>query len=214
MELYKDGDIEILRLGPLGPYGNNAYIITDGSSKQTAIVDMPEGSEAVVEALGNANVSAIIATHWHPDHWAGYDVIRAVTKAPVHVHAAEINIPAERIDKRVDDGQDIMLGTARIRVIHTPGHTPGSMSLKLGKVLLTGDALFPGGPGRTRTPEDLQTALRSIAERMLVLDENTLIWPGHGDPGQIGPVKVDYQRFMARAHRPDLAGDVSWDMAE
>jgi hydroxyacylglutathione hydrolase len=214
MDLYREGDIEVMRLGPLGPWGNNAYIIADRAAKESAIIDMPAEGEKILEALGELNVSGILATHWHNDHWMSYDLVRSATKAPVYVHEAEIKIPEERIDKRVRDGEEIRVGSARLQVIHTPGHTPGSMCIKLGRVLLTGDALFPGGPGKTQTPEDLQTALRSIAERLLAFEDSVLVWPGHGDPGEIGGVRAGYQQYMLRPHRPDLAGDVSWDISE
>jgi glyoxylase-like metal-dependent hydrolase (beta-lactamase superfamily II) len=181
MDIYREGDIEVVRIGPLGPYGNNAYIVADGASKRSLIVDMPAEGEKLLAALGEANVQAIVATHWHPDHWMSYDLVRDATKAPVYVHEQEVRIPPERIDARLKDGEEIRVGGARIQVIHTPGHTPGSICLKLGKVVLTGDTLFPGGPGRTQSPEDLQTVVRSIAERLLALEDDVLVWPGHGD---------------------------------
>ena len=214
MDIYREGAIEVLRLGPLGPYGNNAYVIADGAAKQSLIVDMPAEGEKILEALGDAHVQAIVATHWHPDHWGSYDLVRGTTGAPVYVHADEVRIPPERIDARVVDGQEIVVGSARLTVVHTPGHTPGSICLRLGKVLLTGDTLFPGGPGRTQTPEDLQTVIRSIAERLLALEDDVLVWPGHGDPGTIGQARAGYQQFAAHPHRADLSGDVSWDMTE
>jgi hydroxyacylglutathione hydrolase len=214
MDVYRDGDIEVLRLGPLGPYGNNAYIIADGAAKQSLIVDMPAEGEKLLEALGDANVQAIVATHWHPDHWMSYDLVRGTTRAPVYVHEQEIKIPEERIDARVKDGDEIHVGSARLRVIHTPGHTPGSICLRLGKMVLTGDTLFPGGPGRTQTPDDLQTVIRSIVERLHTLDEDVLVWPGHGDTTTIGQSKTEYQQFAMRSHRPDLSGDVLWNTTE
>lgn len=212
MDIYREGDIEVVRLGPLGPYGNNAYIIADTAAKASLIVDMPAEGEKILAALGDANVQAIVATHWHPDHWMSYDLVRGATKAPVYVHEAEVKIPPERIDARVADGEEIRVGSARLRVIHTPGHTPGSICLRLGRVLLTGDTLFPGGPGRTQTPDDLRMVVRSIAERLLPLEDDLMVWPGHGDTTTIGRSRAEYEQFALRQHRPDLSGDVSWDM--
>lgn len=214
MELYREGDIEVVRIGPLGPYGNNSYIIADTSAKESLVIDMPAEGEKILAALADARVGSIVATHWHPDHWMSYDLIRSATGAPVHVHEAEVNIPPERIDVRVRDGQELRVGGARLRVLHTPGHTPGSICLLLGKVLLTGDTLFPGGPGRTAKPEDLSTAIRSIVEKLYDLPEDVLVWPGHGDPTTIGASRAEYQVFAARPHRPDLSGDVSWNTDE
>ena len=214
MDIYREGDIEVVRIGPLGEYGNNAYIVADAAAKASLIVDMPAEGEKLLAALGDANVQAIVATHWHPDHWMSYDLVRGATKAPVYVHQEEVRIPPERIDARVKDGDEIRVGSARIQVIHTPGHTPGSICLKLGKVVLTGDTLFPGGPGRTQTPEDLQTVVRSIAERLLALEDDVLVWPGHGNTSTIGRSREEYRQFSIRPHKPDLHGDVTWDSAE
>ena len=214
MEAYREGDIEVVRLGPLGPWGNNAYIVADTSARESLIVDMPAEGEKILEALGQARVTSIIATHWHQDHWMSYDLVRQATGAPVYVHEAEIQIPPERIDARVTDGQEIRVGSARLRVVHTPGHTPGSICLLLGKVLLTGDTLFPGGPGRTAAPEDLTSAVRSIVERLYPLPDDVLVWPGHGDTTTIGRSREEYRVFASRPHRPDLAGDVTWNIEE
>ncbi|MGI8554093.1 MAG: MBL fold metallo-hydrolase [Dehalococcoidia bacterium] len=210
MDIYKEGDYQVVKIGPLGPYGNNAYIISDTGAKQSFIVDMPAESQKVVDSIGEAKVSGIIATHWHGDHWADYDLVRAATGAPVYVHEAEVRIPPERIDARLKDGQEIQIGGLRLRVIHTPGHTPGSICLRVGRVLITGDTLFNGGPGRTAAPEDLQTELRSIAENLLALPPDTLVWPGHGDNTTIADSKQGYSAFASRQHTPDLHGDVSW----
>ena len=68
MEVYREGEIEVVRLGPLGPYGNNAYIVADTAARSSLIVDMPAEGEKLLEALADAHVQAIVATHWHPDH--------------------------------------------------------------------------------------------------------------------------------------------------
>ena len=214
MEAYREGNIEVVRLGPLGPYGNNAYIIADTSARQSLVVDMPAEGEKILEALADARVTSIVATHWHPDHWMSYDLIRSATGAPVYVHENEIRVPPERIDARVRDGQELTVGSARVRVIHTPGHTPGSICLLLGKVLLTGDTLFPGGPGRTTSPEDLSTVVRSIVDRLYPLPDDIRVWPGHGDVTTLGRSREEYQVFAGRPHRPDLSGDVTWDIKE
>lgn len=210
MELYREGDYQIVKIGGLGPYNNNAYILSDTGVRQSLIVDMPAESQQVVAAIGEARVSGIVATHWHPDHWAGYDLVRSATGAPVFIHEAEIKVPPERIDGRLRDGQEIEVGGMRVRVLHTPGHTPGSICLRVGRVLISGDTLFNGGPGRTAAPEDLQVELRSIAEQLLSLPPETVVWPGHGDNTTIADSATGFTAFRARSHAPDLHGDVTW----
>jgi glyoxylase-like metal-dependent hydrolase (beta-lactamase superfamily II) len=210
MELHREGDYQILKIGPLGPYNNNAYIISDTGARKSLIVDMPAESQQVVDAIGDLKIESIVATHWHPDHWADYDLVRAATGAPVYVYENEIRVPAERIDGRLKDGQEIELGGMRIHVIHTPGHTPGSICLRVGRVLISGDTLFDGGPGRTAAPEDLQTELRSIADQLLALPPETIVWPGHGTGTTIAASVDGYRDFQSRSHEPDLQGDVTW----
>src|SRR5207244_3489758 len=84
MDIHREGDIEVVRLGPLGPYGNNAYIIADTAARESMIVDMPAEGEKILEALKEARVTSIVATHWHPDHWMSYDLVRGATGAPVY----------------------------------------------------------------------------------------------------------------------------------
>ncbi len=135
--------------------------------------------EKLLEALGDANVQAIVATHWHPDHWMSYDLVRGATKAPVHVHEAEVRIPPERIDARVKDGQEIRVGSARLQVIHTPGHTPGSICLysPTHRLVIVGDVLQVIrrrliGPSAFFS-EDGALARRSLA-RLAELDVDTI----------------------------------------
>ena len=100
-----------------------------------------------------------------------------------------------------------------VRVIHTPGHTPGSVCFLVGRYLIGGDTLFPGGPGHTDTPADLQQTIRSIVQRLYVLPDATLVLPGHGDETTIGASRHEYAVFASRPHPPDLCGDVLWETA-
>jgi len=226
MDYYHEGDITIIKVGPLLPYSNNAYVVADTASKDALLVDMPadadEGDDKsgasgarVIEALSDvalrgARVRSIVATHWHPDHWMSYDNIRAATGAPVAVYEHEINVPAERIDQKLSDGQEIRCGSARLRVIHTPGHTPGSISLLVGRMLLSGDTLFNGGPGRTTAPADLLTEIESIVKKLYVLPGEVQVWPGHGDGTTIAASMQEYAVFAGKTHAGDLCGDVTW----
>jgi hydroxyacylglutathione hydrolase len=94
--------------------------------------------------------------------------------------------------------------------VSVPGHTPGSTTYLHGKHAFVGDTLFPGGPGRTRTNENLQEELASITSQLYVLPDETVVWPGHGSKTTIGESKAEYAVFAAKEHAPDLAGDVNW----
>src|SRR4029077_5578547 len=121
------------KVGPMGPYGNNAYLVRDRGAGETLLVDMPLETGTLLDAIAaDGGVREIVATHWHPDHWASYEQVRAATGAPVGVGDKEINIPEERIDRRLGDGDEVRVGSTRVEILHTPGHTPGSISLCIG----------------------------------------------------------------------------------
>ncbi len=211
MKVYEDGSLRLFWVGPLGPFANNAYVVADAEAGEAIIVDMPSGSEEVLGVMGGLRVKGILITHTHHDHWLGYDVVKGATGAPVYCHPAEPFLPRERVDIFLEDGQEIGVGGHRIRVLHTPGHTPGSCCFLIGRYLISGDTLFPGGPGRTNTPQDLQQIIASITQKLYVLPEDILVLPGHGDPTTIGQSKAEYAVFASRPHPPDLCGDVLWE---
>jgi glyoxylase-like metal-dependent hydrolase (beta-lactamase superfamily II) len=211
MDSYEDGDLQLARVGPIGPWGNNAYVIADRVSGDAVVVDMPPGSEAVLEAVRGLRVMAVLLTHTHPDHWEAYDLVKGALGAPVYCHPAERIMPAAKIDRPLADGDEIAAGGVRIRAIHTPGHTPGSTCFLAGRYLVSGDTLFPGGPGRTNTPQDLRESIESITRRLYTLPDETLVLPGHGEGTTIGASKREHEAFAARPHPADLCGDVLWE---
>jgi hydroxyacylglutathione hydrolase len=209
-QVYADERLTIEMVPNLGRFGNNAYILRPADGGPATVVDVPEGFEAVLEALGGAPVERVVVTHSHFDHWGGYDVMRSRIDAPVYAGAAETNIEESRSVERLEDGAALTVGGAEMRVLHTPGHTPGSICLHVGGAVLTGDTLFPGGPGRSRDHAALTQEIESITSRLYVLDDATMVLPGHGDSTTIGESKVEYGIFASKEHDPDLHGDVLW----
>ncbi len=210
MDVYGDGNLTVMRFGPLGSFANNAYIIADEASGEALVIDMPSGSEEVIAAAQELDVKGIVLTHTHHDHWMDYDLVKGALGAPVICHPAELILPAEQIDEMLMDDDVLAAGEVRVRALHTPGHTPGSTCLLAGKFLFSGDTLFPGGPGRTNSPADLQQSIESITSTLFALPDETDVLPGHGDPTTIGEAKKEYAVFAAKEHPADLCGDVAW----
>ena len=212
ISVVEDGDVRIIKIGPMGPGNNNAYIVRDVAARESLLVDMPLEERPLIDAIAaDGGVHLVIATHWHPDHWMTYDAVRTATGAPVLVGAREIKIPEERIDGRLEDGQEVRVGTTRITVLHTPGHTPGSISLRVGRSLISGDTLFDGGPGRTFASGDLETLLETIQARLLPLDEGTVVLPGHGANTTIADSRRGFAAYQQHPKPRGFHGDVAWE---
>jgi glyoxylase-like metal-dependent hydrolase (beta-lactamase superfamily II) len=205
----------IKKVGPLGPYANNAYILIDEATKRAVFVDAPIGSADAIAAADGTDVQMIIITHRHGDHWAEVDTVKDALKAPVWCHEGDREPYKAKVFDTLGDGDEVPFGESRLRVIHTPGHTPGSICLFLetadGLALISGDTLFPGGPGRSDNPAALREMVGSIASRLLTLPDETRVLPGHGDDTTIAVSKREHAVFASKQHPEDLAGDVTWE---
>jgi hydroxyacylglutathione hydrolase len=108
------------------------------------------------------------------------------------------------------DLEKIQLGSHEIVIFHTPGHTPGSICLRFGSRAIVGDAIFPGGPGHTHTPNELDLSLKSLRRVVFSWPDDTRLFPGHGDSTTVGQERPGFTRFIAETLPVDLCGDVSW----
>jgi glyoxylase-like metal-dependent hydrolase (beta-lactamase superfamily II) len=206
----RDGRLQLIKIGRLGYNSNNVYIIADTTTNDAIVIDAPEGSEQTIEGAKPFNVKQIVMTHRHRDHWAGIDVLKAGIDVPVLTHELDREPWAQHVGGTLGQDDEVTVGSLKLRVLHTPGHTAGCICLSLGEHLIAGDVLFPGGPGRTASPEALATSLNSITSSLYVLPDNTHVYPGHGANTTIGASKAEYAVFASKQHAPDLAGDVNW----
>ena len=206
---YEDSLLLIHKL-KCGPYDNNAYLLVSPQTNESIIVDAPADPGKLIDAARTTNVQAVLITHSHGDHIQGLDEVRSATGARVGIGRADAPGLPSPPDLFLEDGDELTAGTVRLRVIATPGHTPGSTCMVVGKHLFTGDTLFPGGPGRTGTPQALDRIIESITSRLFTLGDDVTFYPGHGDDGQLSTAKDEYRVFAAKEHPDDLCGDVLW----
>ena len=189
-----------------GPIEVNSYVAADPESKEACLIDPGASAGAIRDFLSKNGLELkfIINTHGHGDHIAQ----NASFGVPIYIHRLDkdfltkpelnlskvflFSVTSPKADRLLEDGEKIKLGSIDLEIMHTPGHTPGSISIKTDGVIFTGDALFKGGIGRTDFPYgDGELLLKAIKEKLLVSSDETIIYPGHGASSTIG-----YERKM------------------
>jgi hydroxyacylglutathione hydrolase len=183
-------EMEINRL-EVGTFENNCYVVFCPQTRECAIIDPAAEASKILQAVRGEKVRYILITHGHMDHIGALEEIRKHTSGAVGIHEKDSHALQTRPDFFLQDGQIIRFGSVNLRVIHTPGHTPGGVCFFAGKTLFSGDTIFPNGPGNTSLPgADYQLILRSIHSKIFVLPDETLIYPGHGLETTIGREKA------------------------
>lgn len=193
---------------PLGEWNTNCYILVSGG--QSVIIDPAAEPERILAAVEGTDLKFILLTHAHGDHVQALDEVLQATRAPLCLHpadAAKFNIDGG-LD--LNDGDLIVVGDSELTVVHTPGHTPGSLCFRFGRQAIVGDTLFPGGPGHSTTPTALAQILASLQDKLFAWPDETVFYPGHGEGSTIGTVRPLFEAFMARPRPADLCGDVEW----
>jgi glyoxylase-like metal-dependent hydrolase (beta-lactamase superfamily II) len=196
---YEDERVEIHKV-VVGPYDNNVFVVRCRASGDALLVDAANEHEQLLELCRRLGVRKVVETHGHWDHVqavpqlrdAGYEVaVRAEDAAMLPSY-----------DLLLEDDDLLEVGRLRLRTIHTPGHTPGSMCFLIegSPVLLSGDTLFPGGPGNTATDlGDFPTIIESIERRIFApLPAETIVMPGHGLDTTIGTELPHLDEWIAR----------------
>ena len=176
----------------VGPMDNNSYLLRCAATGAQVLIDAAAEADRLMELVGPGGLDAIITTHRHEDHWGALAQLRDRTDAPVYAHAADAAAIGVPVDRQVRDGDIIPFGHCALSTIHLVGHTPGSIALAYDDPtghhhLFTGDCLFPGGVGRTWSPQDFTTLLDGVITRIFDrYDDETWIYPGHGDDTVLG----------------------------
>ncbi|MEV0158319.1 MBL fold metallo-hydrolase [Micromonospora sp. NPDC050686] len=185
---------------------NNVWVV--GDDHECVVVDAPHDVPAILRAVGDRRVVAILATHAHDDHVRVAPELARATGAPVLLHPADRVLwdlvhPDTAPDGELTDGQTVEVAGTTLRVLHTPGHSPGACSLHAPDLaaVFTGDTLFAGGPGATgRSYSDFGTIIESIRNRLLTLPPETVVHTGHGDDTSIGAEAPHLDEWITRGH--------------
>ena len=156
----------------------NGYVLMSGD--EAAIIDAGDPAEKLAGQLGGSTLKWILATHGHPGHLAGKDALKEAIGGETAMHVADAKLFLRSADRYLLEGDELELGEMKIRVIHTPGHTPGSLSFLVANHLFTGDTLLAGGIGRELPGSDLRLQMISIGTKLLRLPLTTAVYPGHG----------------------------------
>ena len=201
----------ILQTIIVGSLSANCYLLGCEKTRAGAIIDPGGDEKEIIDAVTgkNLDIKYIINTHAHIDHIQANEHIKKFFSCPVYIHEKDeellvdsnLNLSSMMSpfpvkfsppDKKLKEGEEIKLGNLSLLILHTPGHTPGSISIVVEKNVFTGDALFAGGIGRTDLPGgDYDLLMQSINEKLLTLPDDFTIYPGHGPASKISTEKKE-----------------------
>jgi glyoxylase-like metal-dependent hydrolase (beta-lactamase superfamily II) len=193
---YKGDDLIIRKL-EVGTMENNTYVLECPDTHEALIVDGCFEPDVIIQGTGGTTVVGIVQTHAHHDHVDALPALVEHFGVPVFAHPAE-SYPVP-IDRELKDGDSIEFGRRSASVIHTPGHTPGGVCLLVGRHLISGDTLFPGGPGNTwGDAKAFAQIINEIETKLFTLPDETVVYPGHGLDTTIGTEKPQLQEWKNR----------------
>jgi glyoxylase-like metal-dependent hydrolase (beta-lactamase superfamily II) len=193
----------------VGPLGNNVYLVIDDATNHAALVDPSFESEPILDLIRERGLQLdwILNTHAHYDHVVNNAYCKRETGAPLAIHPADVplleNMAGQAAwmgiahgedspppDRLLEEGDIVEVGQLQLRVLHTPGHSPGGITFLVADAAIVGDALFAGGIGRYDLPgADGRTLLHAIRTKLLTLPDTTRVFPGHGPATTIGEEK-------------------------
>jgi len=158
----------------------NCYVISCADTKEAVVVDPGLPAEKIAEQIRDLKVRWIVATHCHPGHVGGKDTLKELVGGETALHSADAKQFLRSADKYLFDGDELDFGEFKLSVVHTPGHTPGSVCYVVANHAFVGDTILAGGIGRQMPETDLRRQMMSIGTKLLKLPLTTALYPGHG----------------------------------
>src|SRR3954447_16152608 len=183
---------------------NNVYLLRCRQTDEQLLVDAADDAAHILQVVGGDGLARVVTTHRHWDHHRALPEVVSATGAETVAGADDADELPVPVDRRVSDGDVVMIGDCRLEVIQLVGHTPGSIALLYDDPdgpphLFTGDSLFPGGPGRTTSPDDFGSLMDDLETKVFGrLPDETWFYPGHGDDSDLGRERPHLQEWRAR----------------
>ncbi len=190
----------------VGRIDNNSYLGQDAATGATLLIDAANEPERLLALVAQEapGLELIVTTHQHPDHWQALEKVAAETGVPTAAHELDAGPLPVTPDRLLAEGDTVRAGGLSLEAIHLRGHTPGSVALALtdgaGRThLFTGDSLFPGGVGRTTTPEDFGSLYGDVTGKLFDrYPDDTIVYPGHGDDTTLGAERPHLGEWLER----------------
>lgn len=187
----------------VGPMDNNAYLLRCRATDRQLLIDAANEASTLLRLIGDDGIDAVVTTHRHGDHWQALAEVVAATRACTYAgrdDAEGIPVPTQ---VPVADGDTIEFGRITLTARHLVGHTPGSIALIYDDPhghphVFTGDCLFPGGAGRTTRPEEFESLMAGLEEKIFTLADETWIYPGHGNDTTLGAERPQIASWWTR----------------
>lgn len=195
---YEDERLRVRKMN-VGDYDNCAYVVACVATNRAVIVDAAAEAETILGACDGLEIESILTTHGHWDHIQVLDEVKDALGVPWLMHLADVEIAGREPDDPITHRQELVVGDITLHALHTPGHTPGSVSFVLEPVVFSGDTLFPGGPGATRWDySSFGQIMDSVEQHLFTLPEPTIVYPGHGSETTIAAEKPHAAEWRAR----------------
>ncbi|WP_028851261.1 MBL fold metallo-hydrolase [Thermocrispum municipale] len=192
----------------VGPMDNNTYLLVDRDSGEALLIDAANDPDRISDLIGydreRPTLRTVVTTHQHQDHWQALGAVAGANGANTAAHPLDADPLPVPPDFLLEHGDKISVGSCELEVIHLRGHTPGSIALLYRDPeghphLFTGDSLFPGGVGKTTSPENFKQLMTDVEERVFnVLPDETWFYPGHGDDSTLGAERPKLKEWWER----------------